>query len=286
MDASAQDLHHRLGTVTAFGDLANAMRGVAAARLQQARTLIAGIDDYTRTVTAAMGQARALLPPAPARAPGAAAPRVTLTVLIGAEQGFNGGLSERVLDAAGEATGGRVLMVGSQLRRLAHARGCTPQWFAPMVAHADAASTLGDRLHTALARALASEPLDAVEIIGSELAVSNEGENLLIRRRNLTPQPAPDDRPPTKAPRLNVEPARLIDDLLVEYVAAQLTRAVLHGHAAEQLARLRTMAAASENVQRMVQGLRAEERQWRQEAITGEVIELAAALSGSAKEGR
>lgn len=284
MEQRALELQARRATVAAFGDLANAMCGVAAARTARARELIAGVDAYAATVQAAMAQARALLPQPAQDVGGTAAPAAasSLWVLVGGEQGFNGGFSERVLDAAPQALAGRVLVLGTQMLRLVRARGCTPEWSAPMVAHAAGAAAASDALHAALAQALHRRQATAVEIVGAELLdATGQGEQIVVQHRRLLPLAMPDAPGAAgPAPLLHLPPSQLLDELAFEYVAAQLARAVLHGHAADNLARLRAMTAAGENVERMVQGLEADERRLRQESITSEIIEFAAGLRG------
>jgi F-type H+-transporting ATPase subunit gamma len=283
MEQRATELQARRATVSAFGDLVNAMRAIAAARAQQARRLIAGVDTYATTVSAAMAQARGLLPAdaGPRHDGGGATP---LWVLIGGEQGFSGAYSEQLLAAVPEAIAGRVLLLGTQLLRVARARGCRPEWSAPTIAHADAAITTANTLHQALARALAQRRAGSVELVCTELgsaADGGEAPQIAVHRRRLLPLALPEvaeTRGPP--PLLHLPPARLLDDLAFEYVAAQLVRAVLHAHAAENLARLHAMAAAGENVERMVQTLKADERRLRQEAITAEIVELAMGLRG------
>ena len=57
MDRTAADVQARLATTQGFGELVNALRGMAAARSERARARIAGADAYSRTVAAAIGQA-------------------------------------------------------------------------------------------------------------------------------------------------------------------------------------------------------------------------------------
>jgi F-type H+-transporting ATPase subunit gamma len=277
MTARAGELQARRHTVAAFGDLVNAMRSVAAARAQRAQTLLAGVDAYAGTLTDAMAQARALMnagDPLPSTGGGTA----TLTLVIGGEQGFNGGYSTQVLAAWPEAPQGRVLLLGTQALRLAGSRGCRPEWSAPMIAHADGAAEAAQALHEALGRALARQPAAAVDLVGAEvLTEPTGGQRVAPYRRRLLPLAWPEARAePGPPPLLQLASAQVLDELGLEYVAAQLMRAILHGHAAENLSRLHAMTAASENVQRMVASLEADERRLRQEEITAEIIELAA----------
>lgn len=281
MAESSQALQARKATTAAFGELVSAMRGVAASRAQRARELIAGINAYARTVSDAMAQAVSLIPPADTDT--AHSPRAApLRLLFCAEQGFNGGFSEAVLAAVPEAKDSRVMLIGSQGLRLARTRGITPEWSAPLIAHADAVVAASERLHAALAQALLRRPAAEVELVHAEL--TSGGHFAVVRRRLLPLDRASiatvTDRnaPPEPICHCHLGPGPLWDALATEYVAARLAQALLHSHAAENLARIQAMAAAHDNVSRMVESLAADERQARQEAITAEIIELAAGL--------
>ena len=275
MEQRAAEVQARLATVGSFGELVGAMQGVAAARAEHARHLLAGTNAYARTVADALGQALALLPPdagfsrhTPGRRP--------LWILFCAEQAFNGGLSERVFAAAPQAHGARVLLLGAQGIRLAPTVGMAPEWSGPLIAHADGVVAASERLQAALAEALEREPASAVQLVFTEVG---EGNHVEVVSRHLLPLELDPLRRSTGAdPVVHLTPQRLLDDLVDEYVSAQLTQALLHSHAAENISRLQAMAAARDNVDHMADELAADARRLRQEAITEEIVELAAGL--------
>lgn len=284
--AGPAEVQARLATVTGFGGLVNAMRGMAAARAQQARSLIAGVNTYADTVAQAMGQVLSLLPTdqapdARAGLPGSAGARAQgLCLVLGAEQGFNGGFSEQVLAAIPQAAPGapglRCLVLGSQTQRLAAARGLVVEGGAPLVAHAESALAAGERLHALLLASLHRLPANAVDMVHAELG---PGQHFHVVCRRLLPldwQALPEAA--RVAPVVHESPERLLQGLAGEYVAARLAQAVLHSHASENLSRLQAMAAAQENIGHLKESLQADERRLRQEAITAEVVELAAGL--------
>ena len=279
MDRTAASVQARLATTQSFGGLINAMRGMAAARTERARTRIAGANAYSRAVAAAIGQALALLPAGDA----AASTRTSdgsdevLWLVFGAEQGFNGGYTERVLDALPSgAPAPRIVLLGEQAKRIAHARRLRIEAHAPLVAHADAVIPASERLRRLLLDTLAERPAASVELLFGELGAGNHFE---LRRQRLLPLDLATLRAtPAQAPHVYQPPAELLNLLAGEYVTARLARAILHSHAVENLARLSAMAAAHENVAKMGEALQAELRQRRQEAITAEVVELAAGL--------
>lgn len=279
MDRTAAEVQARLATTQSFGGLVNAMRGMAAARTARARTRIAGADAYSRTVAAAIGQALALLPADDAAAPTSTGTHTdeVLWLVFGAEQGFNGGYTEKVLDALPATSPAvRIVLLGEQAKRIAHVRRLRIEAHAPLVAHADAVIPASERLRSLLLETLAERPAASVELLFGELGAGNHFQ---LRRQRLLPLDLATLRAaPTQAPRVHQPPAELLNLLAGEYVTARLARAVLHSHAAENLARLSAMAAAHENVEKMGESLQAELRQRRQEAITAEVVELAAGL--------
>lgn len=283
MDRTAADVEARLATTQGFGELVNALRGMAAARSERARARIAGADAYSRTVAAAIGQALALLPAGDAAAPTSTganpAPPAgeVLWLVFGAEQGFNDGYTERVLDALpAQAPAARVVLLGEQAMRIARARGLTVEAHAPLVAHADAVVSASERLHALLLATLAARPAASVELLFGELGV---GKHFEVRRQRLLPLDLATLRAaPAQAPRVHQKPAELLNLLAGEYVSARLARATLHSHACENLARLAAMAAAHENITKMDGSLQDTLRRLRQEAITAEVVELAAGL--------
>lgn len=275
MEQRAAEVQARLATVGSFGELVGAMQGVAAARAEHARRLIAGTNAYARTVADALGQALALLPP-DAASSRLREGRRPLWILFCAEQAFNGGLSERVFAAAPQARGARVLLLGAQGIRLAPTVGMEPEWSGPLIAHADNVVAASDRLQATLAQALAREPASKVELVFTQVGQGNQFE---VVSHRLLPLELDTLRRDTGAdPVVHLTPQRLLDDLVDEYVSAQLTQALLHSHAAENISRLQAMASAHDNVAHMVDALAADARRLRQEAITEEIVELAAGL--------
>ena len=57
------DISARIDGIRQLGAVVNAMRGIAAARAQQARGQLVAVDSYAATIAAAIGRALALLPP-------------------------------------------------------------------------------------------------------------------------------------------------------------------------------------------------------------------------------
>lgn len=273
----------RIRAVGQLETVISAMRSIAAARAQHSRELLAGVDAYAGVVAQAIAEAVRLLPDTPAP-PSRAAPRAGL-VLFCAEQGFAGGYSARVLQAAMPvAAGTAVFLVGSRGLALAEQLRLAPDWHTPMISHGDAVPALAGRIAGVLFDRV---PRDGLERLDMIFAAWTPGRGAEVRRRALLPL----DRGSFAAvrggpaPLITLPAAALLSLLVEEYVHAELCRAAMHAFAAENEARVQTLAAARSNIKTMLEGLQGRERQIRQDTITAEVVELAAATEGLRRAG-
>jgi F-type H+-transporting ATPase subunit gamma len=258
------------------------MRGIAAVRSRAAQARLGGVRSYAATVGTSIAQALALLPGTPVpsdAASGAELEAEQMLIVLCAEQGFVGGFNTRLIQAAAAAlpTGGacEVLLVGDRGAMAASERGLSVHAVLPMVAHIEAVPTLADRLIMRLfERAQRGQSLHVTLIHG----VPTAAPPCEIAQKRLLPFdyarfPQVNNNQP---PLLTLPAAQLLEQLTQEYLFAELCEALLLSHAAENAERMRAMVAAHENVERMQGELTRLGRQLRQEAITNEVIELAA----------
>ncbi|MCA8930171.1 MAG: F0F1 ATP synthase subunit gamma [Alphaproteobacteria bacterium] len=259
-----------------------AMRGIAAARAQHCRALLPGIDAYSDVISAAIGQALALLPQD--GAPASTEPTRRGVVAFAAEQGFAGTFAERLLEAvAPDFAGSTVFLVGSRGLTLARERGLEPAWSATLPTHIEALPSLANHLAEALYDRIARGELAAVDLV-----FARAGSDLEIGRHSLLPLSYDlFARASAYAPPLTMlAPERLLQRLSEEYVFAQLYKAAMHAFEAENEARMRAMAAAKTNIATKLSDLTLQERQLRQEEITAEIIELAAGAEAALGSGR
>jgi len=273
------DLGARIDGISQLGAVVNAMRGIAAARAQQARGQLVAVDSYAATIAAAIGRALALVPFAGPDG-GRQATRPAL-VLFCAEQGFAGAFSERVLDAmGGDLAASELFLVGSRGGAALAERGVAAGWRAAMPAHSPGIPKLADRIAEALYARFASGGIDRLEAVFSRWQA---GRGIQVERHRLFPIDATAFPHPTdgNAPLLNLAPEALVRELTADYVHAQLCSAGLHAFAAENQARMEAMAATRNQIERQLARLRATQRQVRQEEITAEIIELAAGETAS-----
>jgi F-type H+-transporting ATPase subunit gamma len=258
------------------------MRGIAASRAQSGRSLLPGIDAYARVVSRAIGEALSLLlsdgaPAARDRALGRG------LILFGAEQGFVGGFSERVLDrAAGEPPGTTLLLLGMRTAVLAQERGMAPAWTSPMATSASAVPDLANRLVETLYARISGDGLGYVDMVYSRTKAQGGIE---VERRSLLPLDFGQFERPIerKTPLTNLAPSVLLERLASEYIYAQLCRAAMQAFEAENEARMLAMGAARTNIQNKLAGLVQLERRLRQEEITAEVLELSTGAEASVR---
>jgi F-type H+-transporting ATPase subunit gamma len=270
------DLGARIAGVRQLGAVVNAMRGIAAARAQQARGQLVAVDSYSNIIAAGIGRALDLGPVGPDGPP----PREAQTglVVFCAEQGFAGAFSERVLNAAASQPKAKLFLIGTRGQVAAEERGLKPAWTASMPSHSLGVPKLAD----SIARALfaARDVTGYVEVLFTQW---QPGRGTTIEHRRLLPFD-PSAFPPSKGrnpPLLNLAPAALLTGLAAEYLHAQLCKAALYAFAAENEARMESMAAAYTQIDRQLTTLQATQCVVRQGEITAEIIELAAGETAS-----
>jgi F-type H+-transporting ATPase subunit gamma len=273
------DIVTRIQNVRQLKAVVTAMRGIAASRAQNGRSLLAGIEAYTDVISHAIGEALALLPTDIAAAP-AAGRRKRGLILFCAEQGFAGAFSERVFEAAGDdLEGATSLIVGTRGAAVAGERGIKPDWSAAMTTRVEGIASLANRLAGVLYDYVARGAIATAEILFSR-SVSG---GIRIDRHSLLPIDfARFARPiERQAPLTALAPELLLERLAAEYVYAELCEAAMHAFVAENEARMIAMVAAKNNTETKLAALLQRERQLRQEEITTEVVELAAGAEAS-----
>lgn len=270
------DVSARIGTTRQLGAVVNAMRGIAGARAQQGRALLPAVRAYAAIVARAIGQAQLLEHAGKSENVVTAASGEPGLLVFGAEQGFAGAFAEQVLDAAeAQFAGAHVLLVGSRSAALAAERGLAVDWHAELPGRASAVPQIATEIVGALYAHLANAGAVAVTMV---YPVWTSGAGVVVTRRALLPFdrewfPAPATA--AEPPLTNLPAADLIAGLSEEFVFAQVCEAAMEAFAAENEARMMTMAAAKTNIDGKLTALQARERRIRQEEVTAEVVELA-----------
>jgi F-type H+-transporting ATPase subunit gamma len=273
------DIGSRIDGIRQLGAVVNAMRGIAAARAQQARGQLLAVDGYADTIARAIGRALTLVPAS--RAGAARTSTRSVVVVFCAEQGFAGAFSERVLDAVGtDLATAELFLIGSRGSAVGAERGLAAGWKSAMPSHSHGIPKLADRIVEAIYSHVAKREIDRLDVIFSQ---RQPGQGTDVQRRRLIPFdmtqfPRPADANP---PLLNLAPEVLLSELTADYLHAQLCNASIHAFAAENEARMEAMAAAHSQIERQLVMLQATQRLVRQEEITAEIIELAAGETAS-----
>lgn len=273
MTERLSEITARIHGIGQLGAVVNAMRGIAAARVQEARGRLVAVDSYAATIARAIGEAVALLPRPPATGPGP--PARLAIVLFCAEQGFAGAFSESVLNAVGpDLATAELFMIGTRGNAVAAERGTAASWKCAFPAHSPGIPRLADRIAEALYPRIASGEIGRLDAVFGQ---REPGHGTEVQRHRLFPLDISKFPHPANAmrPLLNLAPATLLRDLTTDYLFAQLCHAALHAFAAENEARMESMASARTQIERQLAILRARQRQVRQEEITAEIIELA-----------
>ncbi len=277
------DISQRIATTRQLGAVVNAMRGIAGARAQQSRALLPAVRAYAGIAARAIGQAR-LLEPGQAEV-FAAEPRGKPGLLIfGAEQGFAGAFAEQVLDAtAAEFGEAHVFLVGSRSDALAAERGLAADWHGELPGRASAIPQIANDIIDAIYAYLGKTGAVAITMV---YPVWTIGTGVVVTRRALLPfdsRAFAADTGASEPPLTNLPTAELIERLSEEYVFAHICEAAMEDFAAENEARMATMAAAKTSIDSKILALEAQERRIRQEEVTAEVVELAAGARARAR---
>ncbi len=275
-------IERKIESIEQLSAIVSAYRGIAAARLHEAEDRLDGIRSHAATIAGAIGQllglrsheSQAMPLPEPT------GPRLVLALC--SEQGFVGSFNSRVLDETQRQirTPGerpcKLFVIGDRGLAIANERGVTVDWSAPMAAHADEATALGDRLVEALYAQIEREGVSRAMIVH---AVSGRaGPDVVTRqlipfafeRFSASSAPLP--------PLINLPLPELVGALAQEYVFAELCEAVMLSYEAENEARMMAMLSARTNVADRLAILQTQARLMRQQEITAEVVELAAGV--------
>ena len=163
-DRGLADVRAHIDNVRQLGAIVNAMRGIAAARAQQARGHLVAVDAYAETIARAIGSALGLSPDLVSDLrPRTGGPAL---ILFCAEQGFAGAYSERVLDAVqAELATCQLFLVGDRGAAVAAERGVAAGWQGPMPSHAPGVAKFADRLVEAVFAEIAAGKIDVLDAI-------------------------------------------------------------------------------------------------------------------------
>lgn len=270
------DVSARIENVQQLDSVVTAMRGIAASRAQQSRNLLVGIAAYSEAVSMAIGEALSLITSVvlPFDAPNDG----YALIIFCAEQGFAGGLSDRMLEAAGKIEPDtHLIVVGSRGGTIAGERDFPVRRTIAMATQIGAVPDVANLIADTLYARIAAGSITHADIIYPRV---NDGHELRIERVALFPIALEQFRRPSAVthPLVTLKSEQLLERLTAEYIYAKLCEAAMHAFAAENQARMDTMSTASTNIGRTLDELRQRQNQVRQEEVTAEIVELSAAV--------
>lgn len=270
MSERGTEVRARLGTMKELEEVLGAMRGMAAARIQQGERAQVASQEYADRIGAAFasltGDASSALP---TERPGRE--RGVLVVALCTERGFVGALNERILRTATESSGPRqICLVGARGQALAREQGLTAAYIGSMASHLGGIGDTADEIGALVLER--SGDGARVEIVHPRRAPTG---GIVIERRRLLPlELPPNGRPNALAPITMLPPALLMSQLAAEYVHARLFEFVAESFAAANAASLEVLQAAHTHLDEMLVELRRSENVLRQDEITAEVLEV------------
>ncbi|HTW69681.1 MAG TPA: F0F1 ATP synthase subunit gamma [Acetobacteraceae bacterium] len=263
----------RIRGVRQLDAVIGAMRGIAAAHAQQSRGLLPGVRAYAEVVAQAIAEALRMHD---SDARTGSAQHGKARVVFCAEQGFVGGFAEHMLADAAAREPADIFLLGSRGMLLAAAHGIAPVWQSTMATEPGGISGVCLRLADALYERMSSQPVHSVEVL---FPIWSGSDGIRVTCQSLLPlDPARFACARNGMPPLaTLPPEALLANLAEEYVFASLCEAAMQAFVAENEARAAAMVRARGKVQDMLDGLALTEHRVRQEAITAELVELAAA---------
>lgn len=272
------EVRERLATMHELDEVLGAMRGVAAARIQQGEKAQLAAQEYAARIGAALtslspeGDRSVAGPPFDGTTP-------RIIVALCTDRGFVGALNEHVLRAASEAgADADVLAVGARGVAVARERGLVVSDAGNMATHVGGIGDVADRIGELILKQMSADQPISVEVVHPRRRADH---GAVIERRRLLPIDLPSEaRDPAWRPITMLPAAALASQIAAEYVHARLVEFVAETFAATNAATLEVLQSAHSHLDEMIVELRRAENVIRQENITAEVLEV---ISGRMK---
>lgn len=254
----------RLDSLGELGDLVAALRSMAASRVREAQEALGG----TRAFRAVVDRAIAEISPL-AEWPDAAeaGERAGVLLVIASQNGFVGGFNERLAEAAlaAQRPEERLIVVGRRGEIALAERGVRPEEAVAMTSRAAGVTQLARRISLRLAGLSSARLVHAHHAGGAAYEVQVRHVLPLSRATNGTGAEAPLHHLPAR---------RLMAALASEFLFAEVADALMDSLASENAARLRTMDAASRNIDDKLEHLRRDAHVARQEEMTADMLDV------------
>ena len=279
-----ETLSRRITTTEELGAIVRTMKSLSAVSVRQYEAAAAALRDYGRTVDLAL---QALLRGRP-RIAGAQrpAPGLAVVVVFGSDHGLCGRFNDEIarfararlreLDAAGARR--RCLAVGVRAEARLAALGAPVDACLVLPASVSGLAGLAAAVLVQLDAWGEIEGLSRVLLVHHrrrrEAVASPHARQLLPlspeRLGNLAARPWPSRRLPV----FTLDRQRLFSTVVRQHLWSVVYRAAAESLASEHASRLAAMQAAERNIEEQLEEQHAEFRRRRQEAITGELLDI------------
>jgi len=256
----------RLESLGELGDLVGALRSMAASRVREAQDALDGTRAFRAVVDRAIGEIYPLAawPQTPDAQAGQGA---GVLLLIASQNGYVGGFNERLADAAIAELRPeeRLIVVGRRGEIALSEREVTLDRAYTMTSRAAGVTQLARRISLRLAELSSARILHAHHEGGAEYEVQLR-RVLPLSRETVSAGGA--------APLHHLPARRLMEALASEFLFAEVANALMDSLASENAARLRTMDAASRNIDDRLERLRRDAHVARQEEMTADMLDV------------
>jgi F-type H+-transporting ATPase subunit gamma len=255
----------QLENLDELGNLIGALRSMAASRAREAQDAFEGTRAYRKIIERAITGVAPLVEDKSVPDPS----DECVLIVVASENGFVGGFNTRIVEHAARARkeNEKLLLIGRRGHLTAQEHGLRPDRALSMAARAQEITPLARRVASGLANARAARILSARYRPGANFEIGET--QVLPLDTALLPVDAPREPPLHQLP-----PRTLLESLAREYLFAELAAALMESLASENGARLRTMDAASHNIDDRLEKLQRKERAARQEQTTSDMLDV------------
>ncbi|WP_343079950.1 F0F1 ATP synthase subunit gamma [Ostreiculturibacter nitratireducens] len=256
----------RIESLGELDDLVGALRSMSASHARAAQAAFQATRSYCRIIERAIGSLAAM---ANGAAVSGGAENDRVLIAVGSEHGFVGGFNQQLIDRVRSEMeeGEALIVVGRRGEARAREVGLAVERSFPMTSNVAGITPLARRISARLTEASSARIAFARYRHGAAYDVTIK--RVLPLKRSLTGSAAKD-----AAPLHHLPLARLMQGLASEYLFAEVADALVESLASENAARLRTMEAASRNIEDKLDKLRRDERAVRQEEITSDLLDV------------
>jgi F-type H+-transporting ATPase subunit gamma len=277
------ELESRIESMGELEEIFGAMRGSAAARVQQGATTLLAVRSFASTVYGALDRILTLRPSSANREEkDRLAARVV--VVFATEHGFVGGLNDTLLrEAARPPDPNEMFFLGTRGWTMAAELGLRATSIGPMSIHLAGIGEVADRTVDVLLRRFTKGTIGTIDVISAHRMPTGQ---VIVERRTIlpvhaTPGPALALAREVLPPITNVPRDVLLPHLVEEYLYARFVEIAAESLVAENAARLAVLESAHEHLDDMLDSLRHADHRLRQDEITAEVLELVAGRAPS-----